>query len=88
MRRRDFIKALIAPAAIWPVAISAQQPTMPVIGFLGAPTARGREPFVAAFREGLREAGFVEGHNVAITIGRKAITNGCRRWRPIWFVVR
>src|SRR5262245_50156641 len=66
MRRRDFIKALTASVAVWPVATYALQPAMPVIGFLGAPTARGREPFVAAFRRGLPEAGCVVGQNVAI----------------------
>jgi putative ABC transport system substrate-binding protein len=64
MRRREFI-AGVAGAAAWPVASQAQQPVMPVIGFLngGSPPAA---PYAAAFRQGLKEAGFVEGQNVAV----------------------
>jgi len=65
MRRREFI-ALIGSAAAWPVAVRAQQPTMPKIGFLSSNSADGIPQFTAAFREGLSTAGFVEGKNVTI----------------------
>jgi ABC-type uncharacterized transport system substrate-binding protein len=65
MRRRDFI-ARLAGAAAWPLTASAQQPTMPVIGWLGVTTATRYADRVAAFREGLNEVGFVENQNVAI----------------------
>jgi hypothetical protein len=53
-------------AATWPLAVSAQQAAMPVIGFLRSTTAAGSAHLVAAFRQGLNEAGLVEGRNVAI----------------------
>ena len=66
MRRRDFIKAITASAAAWPLSARAQQSAMPVIGFLRSTSAAGSEHLVAAFEQGLKEAGFVEGPNVAI----------------------
>jgi putative tryptophan/tyrosine transport system substrate-binding protein len=66
MRRREVITLLGSAVATWPLMVRAQQPAMPVIGFLGSPSAPEWEPFVIAFQRGLKETGYVEGENVAI----------------------
>jgi len=66
MRRRDFIQGIAGSAAAWPLIARAQQSPMPVIGFLGSVAPQLYEIRLDAFRQGLKELGYVEGQNVAI----------------------
>jgi putative tryptophan/tyrosine transport system substrate-binding protein len=64
--RREFITLLSSAAAAWPLAVRAQQPPVPVIGFLGMNPASGYASRLDGLRSGLRDAGYIDGHNVAI----------------------
>jgi putative ABC transport system substrate-binding protein len=66
MRRRDFLGILVGSAAAWPLAADAQQPSIPVVGFVNSSTAQAQVLFAAAYRRGLEESGFIEGKNVLI----------------------
>jgi putative tryptophan/tyrosine transport system substrate-binding protein len=66
MRRREFISLIGGATVAWPLAASAQQRAMPMIGFLRDGSAEGSARYVAGFRKGLNEAGYVEGQNVAV----------------------
>ena len=66
MRRREFITLVGGSAVVWPLAVRAQQPTMPVVAFLRTGSADTNSRNVAAFRKGLNETGYVEGQNVTV----------------------
>ena len=91
MRRRELINLFGGAATAWPFAsLRAQQKAMPVIGFLGAvsPEQPATIRNLTGLREGLREAGYIEGQNVANTAGPRAIMTGCPRWPPITSIAR
>jgi putative ABC transport system substrate-binding protein len=66
MRRRDFIKGIVGPTIVWPLAVLAQQPAMPVVGLVNARSPEASARHAAAFRKGLNETGYVEGQNVMV----------------------
>jgi putative ABC transport system substrate-binding protein len=66
MRRREFIAFVGSTAAAWSLAARAQQPKMPVVGFLNGGSPEGYEPYATGFLQGLHETGYVEGKNVAM----------------------
>jgi putative ABC transport system substrate-binding protein len=84
--RRKFLAALGGAAVAWPLAARAQQPALPVIGLLDPRSPDAMTERLRAFRQGLKDVGYVEGENVTI-IYRFAEdqTIDCRSWRPIWF---
>ena len=64
--RRELISLLGCAAAAWPLAARAQQPAMPVVGFLSGQSPHAFVPHLAGFQQGLKQTGYVEGRNVAI----------------------
>ena len=86
IRRRDFIAAAGSTAVLWPLAVRAQQPAVPVIGFLSSRSPGKSTGVVAAFRAGLAQGGFREGQNMVIAFrwaeGRYDSLRHLAAWQP------
>jgi hypothetical protein len=80
MRRRQFITLLGGAAVTWPLVARAQQPVMPVIGYLCS-ASREDGPFRVGFHRGMKETGYVEGQNLVVIN-----TADCHHSRLIWFI--
>jgi len=78
MRRREFIKLLSGAATAWPLAAHAEQPAIPVIGFLDSRYPGAVENRLRGLHQGLKEAGYIEGENLAnaIPVGRRSTGQG------------
>jgi hypothetical protein len=88
VRRRDFM-AGVGAVATWPPTARAQQPAVPAIGFLNPTSQDTRRELIAAFLQGLAEAGYVEGRNFTIEYRwAKGQNDDCLQWPLIWFGVR
>src|SRR6516165_8835261 len=66
MRRRDFVRAIVGSATAWPLTARAQQPAIPVIGYLDSRSAAAVENRLRGFHQGLKEVGYIEGENITI----------------------
>ena len=85
MKRRAFISLLGGAAVAWPFRARAQQPAMPMIGFLSPTSPEGWTERLRGFRQGLKDTGYVEGERRSNTAGRRVKSIDCRCWQPIWF---
>ena len=88
MKRRDFITFLGGTTMAWPFAARAQQPAMPVVGYLSASVAGGDERLITALRQGLRKAVMSKARTSKSCFAMRKIGSiACLHWLPIWSVV-